>query len=272
MKLQIFNFQFSIFNSATSTPSPLNGERAGVRGENAAGLRNIHVMVGLPIVILLFFAISATSAPQLAWETRHNFGLPTRTHEVLAMTLDNSGDIIIAGNSVNASGDLDYAILKYSQAGTQLWAKTYSSGPLTNDQLRAMTVDSNGNVYVTGTSRTVKYNRDGVLQWVAPYAGRALAVDSNEFLYVVGFQTHDFATVKLAPEGTNVWLRTHDRPFGSDVAEAVALGPAGEVYVGGTVVWAYNESGTYVLFAVVKYDSAGNPLWVSPDFPAGGFR
>ena len=36
-----------------------------------------------------------------------------------------------------------------------------------------MTVDSNGSVYVTGTSRTVKYNSAGVLQWTANYAGRA---------------------------------------------------------------------------------------------------
>jgi uncharacterized delta-60 repeat protein len=224
----------------------------------------------LSIVILTLFAYSLSAAPQPAWEARHNFGLPSRNNEVVAMTLDNSGDIIIAGSQANANGDLDYAVLKYSQTGTQRWARTYSSGPQTNDQLRAMTVDSNGNVYLTGTSKTVKYNRDGVLQWIAPYAGRALAADSNEFVYVVGFQSHDFATVKLAPNGTNVWLRTHDRPFGSDVAEAVALGPAGEVYVGGSVVVAYDESGTYVLFALVKYDAAGNLLWVSPDFPAGG--
>ena len=80
------------------------------------------------------------------------------------MTLDNAGDILIAGSQANANGDLDYAILKYSQTGTQHWARTYSSGPQTNDQLRAMTVDSNGNVYVTGTSRTLKYSSDGLLQ------------------------------------------------------------------------------------------------------------
>jgi hypothetical protein len=136
-----------------------------------------------------------------------------------------------------------------------------------------MTVDSNGNVYVTGTSKTVKYSSDGVLQWIAPYAGRALAADSNEFVYVVGFQTNDFATVKLAPEGTNVWLRTHDRPFGGDIAQAVALGPAGEVYVGGTVTWAYDRTGSYEKFALIKYNAAGVQLWVSPDFaPPGGLH
>jgi hypothetical protein len=93
-----------------------------------------------------------------------------------------------------------------------------------------------------------------------------VAVDSNEFAYVVGFQTNDFVTVKLAPEGTNVWLRTHDRPFGPDQAQAVALGPAGEVYVGGTVTWRIDNGGYYLKFALVKYDADGNPLWVSPDF------
>jgi hypothetical protein len=237
-----------------------------VRGESVARLRNLGLSTGVPILILLFFANSLTAAPQLAWEQRYNFGLPARTNQVIAMTLDNAGDIIIAGSQANANGDLDYAILKYSRSGTQHWAKTYNSGPQANDQLRAMTVDSNGNVYVTGTSTTVKYSSQGLLQWVAPYGGRALAADSNEFVYVVGFQTNDFATVKLAPNGTNVWLRIHDRPFGGDIAQAVALGPAGEVYVGGTVTWAYDRGGSYLKFALVKYDAAGVQLWVSPDF------
>jgi len=116
------------------------------------------------LVLLCLQTTLCHAAPQLAWEARHNFGLLSGTHQVVAMTLDNAGDIIIAGNKANASGDLDYAVLKYSQSGTQLWARTYSSGLQANDQLWAMAVDSNGNVYVTGTSRTVKYNRDGLLQ------------------------------------------------------------------------------------------------------------
>ena len=218
------------------------------------------------VALSLLFCISVSAAPQLAWEARHNFGLPTRTHQVVAMTLDHASDIIIAGNQITPNGDPDYVILKYSQAGTQLWARTYSSAPQAYDRLNAMAVDSNSNVYVTGTSRTLKYSSDGQLQWAAPNGGYGLAVDSNEFVYTVAFQNNDFRTVKLSPEGTNVWLRTHNRPFGLDIAQAVALGPAGEVYVGGIVTWARDQFGGYVKFALVKYDAAGNQLWVSPDF------
>jgi len=217
------------------------------------------------LVLLCLQTTLCHAAPQLAWEARHNFGLLSGTHQVVAMTLDNAGDIIIAGNKANASGDLDYAVLKYSQSGTQLWARTYSSGLQANDQLWAMAVDSNGNVYVTGTSRTVKYNRDGLLQWVAPYIGQGLAADSNEFVYVVGpqmgIQNTDFRTVKLSPEGTNVWLRTFDRGLANDFAQVVALGPAGEVYTGGIVAWACDRFTCYVWFELVKYDADGNQLW-----------
>ena len=240
-----------------------------MRGEIAAGLRNIQLSAVLVIVVLLLITNSATSAPQVAWERRYNFGFLTRTNQVVAMMLDNAGDIIIACNRVNASGDLDYGILKYSQAGTRRWAVTYNSSPGTNDQLRAMTLDSNGNVYVTGTSHTVKYSSDGLLQWVAPYAGRGLAVDSNEFVYVVGFQTNDFATVKLAPEGTNVWLRTFDRGLSRDIAQVVALGPAGEVYTAGIVAWACDPFGCYVWFELVKYDADGNQLWTRDYLTSG---
>src|SRR6185503_9100427 len=53
-------------------------------------------------------------------------------------------------------------------------------------------------------------------------------------------------------------------------AQAVALGPAGEVYVGGTVTWRIDRAGYYLKFALVKYDAGGNPLWVSPDFAPPG--
>ena len=49
------------------SPSPPSGERAGVRG-----LVNT-------LVLLCLQATLCHSAPQLAWETRHNFGLPART-------------------------------------------------------------------------------------------------------------------------------------------------------------------------------------------------
>src|SRR5438093_4043425 len=94
----------------SSSPSPLNGERAGVRGEIAAGLRNIQLSAVLVIVVLLLITNSATSAPQVAWERRYNFGFLTRTNQVVAMMLDNAGDIIIACNRVNASGDRDNGI------------------------------------------------------------------------------------------------------------------------------------------------------------------
>ena len=153
------------------------------------------------VALSLLFCISVSAAPQLAWETRHNFGLPSRTHQVVAMTLDHAGDIIIAGNQFTPNGDPDYVLLKYSHAGTQLWARAYSSAPQAYDRLNAVAVDSNSNVYVTGASHTLKYNSAGQLQWVAPHAGVGLAVDSNEFVYTVAFQNNDFRTVKLSPEG-----------------------------------------------------------------------
>lgn len=91
-----------------------------------------------------------------------------------------------------------------------MWSARYASPVGLNDQVRAMTLDKDDNVYVTGTSLTAKYNRDGLLPWTAPYAGRALAATTNGDVVVVGFQTADFATAKLDSMGSNVWLRTYD--------------------------------------------------------------
>src|SRR5262249_8450230 len=101
--------------------------------------------------------LSTMATPDTAWVARYNFDPPTGINHVLAMTLDPAGNIVIGGTASTTNGDNDYFVVKYSPAGTQHWAVTYNSGPLADDQLRRMKVDVGGNIYLTGTSKTVKY-------------------------------------------------------------------------------------------------------------------
>src|SRR5512146_2253357 len=116
-----------------------------------------------------------------------------------------------------------YCILVISPISAQTvdtaWISKYN-GPGNNyDEATGIAVDGEGNVYVTGYSfgsdttgndyATVKYNSDGVEQWIQRYNGPgngedyayAIAVDEQSNVYVCGSSfgsttDFDYATIK----------------------------------------------------------------------------
>lgn len=130
--------------------------------------------------------------------------------------------------------------LCYSQV-TQEWRSRYSSGPGNlSDYASSLAVDASGNVYVTGTSYKGDFG-------TANYNG-------------------NYTTVKYNTAGNEVWIRTYDGPqHESDAAAAVAADGAGNVYVTGSSEGEKHENGIEDSsdFATIKYDAAGNELWVS---------
>jgi hypothetical protein len=129
---------------------------------------------------------------------------------------------------------LDYATLKYNhKTGSTQWTMRYD-GPVSGDDVAsALTVDHDGNVYVTGTSlgagsakdyATLKYGNGGALRWVARFNGAANSNDSaaaiavhntSHNVYVTGSSLGlgtgwDFATVKHDANGNIVWVNPFD--------------------------------------------------------------
>jgi hypothetical protein len=104
------------------------------------------------------------------------------------------------------------------------WAARHDAGAGGADTAFALKVDSAGNTYVTG---------DGV----------AVAGDQP-----------DIVTVKYAPDGTQLWAARYDNP-GSDTSRALAIDPAGNVYVLGNLF----ETNANIL--TIKYNSAGVQEW-----------
>ena len=161
------------------------------------------------------------------------------------------------------------------------WAQIYSSRLVpTIDVAKAMTVDSAGNVIVTGYTRdlsvnhnylTVKYNSSGMQLWAVKQDDKravpvALASDGQGNVFVTGsvFEGRsDFYTIKYDPYGFMEWEAIHntdEHDFFEDHPSDVVIDSEGNVYVTGGSA-AIEGGGTAYL--TVKYSPDGEEIWVA---------
>jgi hypothetical protein len=186
--------------------------------------------------------------------------------------------------------DSDWATLKYDADGHKLWSAFYN-GPGSFQSPSAVAVDSAGTVYVTGwvcvaeswdelggycfdsDYTTIKYDTTGNQLWVARYGGPAsdsedgagaIVLNAAGSVYVTGSSvgigtSHDYTTIKYDADGNELWVARYNGPANDgDVATAVALDSAGNLYVTGESVGAGPSD-----YATIKYDGDGNELWVA---------
>ena len=106
------------------------------------------------------------------WVAHYSSGNSGDFAFAFATAVDTSGNVYVTGSSYGPNGLADYATVKYSSSGDQLWVQRYN-GPDDNwDVATELVLDSGGNVYVTGHSYnasafdyvTIKYSPDGKQQ------------------------------------------------------------------------------------------------------------
>jgi uncharacterized delta-60 repeat protein len=150
-----------------------------------------------------FATIKYSNAGVPLWTNRYA-GLVTGTDVANAVAVDTNGNVFVTGYSGNGFST-DYATIKYSSAGVPLWTNRYN-GPANNSDLaKAVTVNTSGNVFVTGYSRTssntyhystIAYSGAGVALWTnrnhgagsnPQYADAALAADRNGNVFMTGY-------------------------------------------------------------------------------------
>jgi uncharacterized delta-60 repeat protein len=163
----------------------------------------------------------------------------------------------------------------------EMWVARYNGPGDDQDGAWALTVDADGNIYVTGQSygsgtysdyATVKYDPNGDTVWVARYnspwnsgdIANAVAVDAAGNVYVTGDSYvstgyTDYATVKYDPDGNQLWVARYDGTAEYfDRATALAVDDSGNVYVtGSTGIDSYRYD-----YATIKYGPNGDTLWL----------
>ncbi len=219
------------------------------------------------------------------WASRFN-GTANGFDEGYDIAVDTSGNVYVTGGTVTTTSFLNYITIKYNSAGVQQWATTYSNtNNSTNTECAyAINLDSTGNVYVTGTSyastaldhdiATIKYNNNGVMQWVSRYngpgskfdAGNDIVVNATGEVFVAGYArdlvgttNYSYATLKINAVGVQQWVSIYDGPGNDyDAANALTLTPAGNIAVTGRSL---GTGATAEDMATILYDPNGVVIW-----------
>jgi uncharacterized delta-60 repeat protein len=216
---------------------------------------------------------------ELIWADRYNSSI-NRDDSAVDLIMDGEGRIIVTGTDRVRSTSYDFATIKYDTGGKQLWMARYSGEGESFDTAAALTVDGNGNVYVTGYGDnretgydivTLKYDRNGNRAWTAVYDGTAsrldmahdIAVDGAGNVWVAGQSmgvdsAFDMCLLKYGADGQALWTARYDGPAGgADAAVCLAVDEESSVFVSGFSRGVETERDIVLL----KYDSAGALKW-----------
>jgi len=227
-----------------------------------------------------FVTIKYNANGDSLWLKRYN-GASNGFDIANAIAIDASGNICVTGQSFGSTSAADFATIKYKPNGDTLWVKKYSGPGNNQDQTYDIAIDALENVYVTGSSVgtgtqddyvTIKYNAEGVQQWLQRYniTGNvedfpySIGVDNNGNVFVTGRSqgvgtSRDYATIKYNTSGVQQWIKRYNGTGNSvDEAYCLALDTSGNIYVSGIS----GGTGTSGDYATIKYNTDGDSLWI----------
>ena len=192
--------------------------------------------------LYLLFAIFYLHAQtvQQEWVRQFSWGNYTRS---LSVKLDSSNNIYVLLRHYTDTTFNDFGILKYNNSGTLLWDTTYNGLGNLDDQPAAFAVTKSGNVYIIGNSSInlngfgtlVKYNTNGVLQWVrTPYGGFSnITLDHEGNIIIIGGTGGDTSFAKIAKynsNGDSLWNRSFPN-LGYSVVTDIYVDDSDNIYI-----------------------------------------
>jgi uncharacterized delta-60 repeat protein len=190
-----------------------------------------------------------------------------------ATTIDDNGNIFLAGQTKVTNGNKETCLVKYNNKGIQQFNITWhgSSG---DDECRAIALDSSGSIFLTGyigySMYLAKFDSSGVYQWhrtwsrYSNHADRAhgIAIDSLDNIYIGGESYNlnnvgDMVVIKYNSTGNEQWYKfwggnDNDRGFG------LSVDTSNHIYLVGST---YSYGSGRQDMALVKYDINGQQLW-----------
>lgn len=186
----------------------------------------------------------------------------TDEDEANSVTVDAQGNIYITGffdsptiqfgattltNQNIAAGNSDIFLVKYNASGNVVWAK--SEGGNSVDEGQFVKVDSNGNIYLSGT-----------------YGNSSMTIGST-VLSCLGYC--DIFLVKYDPSGNPLWAK-HSGGNDYDVSRGLVIDSNNDIYLTAFFnssvytndLFTFNNIGNSDML-LSKYDLMGNNLWAA---------
>jgi hypothetical protein len=191
------------------------------------------------------------------------------TGESHAIAIDKKFNVYVTGE-IYGNTEMDCKTIKYDSNGIAQWIRTYNNNHW--DDAFSIAVDDSSNVLVAGYSEdidhnneynVIKYNTNGIQQWVSRYIGvnyhndelTKIIVDKFGNSYVTGYTNFSgpyhsqYTTIKYSITGIQLWVQHYrNLSYGNDGGNDLVLDTIGNVYVTGS---SYNGSNYDI--ATIKY-------------------
>jgi uncharacterized delta-60 repeat protein len=215
----------------------------------------------------------------------------------LKIATDGLGGLYVTGSSEGVGTRSDMTTIHYTAAsGIENWVNRIDVKGNLADLPIAVTVDPEGNSYVTGNSNfytgsmdnishmvTIKYSPSGEELWVSLYkaeqnqraSSTAIAVDAEGNTYITGniYRSHfvetttQMITIKYSPSGEELWAEIYDAEPNSRAA-SIAVNNTGGVFVTGYSYDVVFQFGFYNItaskYTTIRYNEAtGEEDWIS---------
>ncbi len=165
-----------------------------------------------------YVAVKYDSLGAVKWSKTYN-GTGNDYDRINAVKTDALNNVYVTGRSIGAGSNLeDVVTIKYDKSGIQKWIARYNGPSNGYDEGKAIAIDANRNVYITGSSGTtgagndyitLKYDSTGVQQWVTNYNGTgnnadlasAILLDNSGNVFITGASKgssslEDYQTIK----------------------------------------------------------------------------